>query len=306
MRDRPLVSVLFTSYKHEKYLRECLDSALTQTYDNLEVIVVDDNSSDTSPEILKSYGGRIRLVLNGQNRGTYAVLNQALEMANGKYAAVLNSDDIWLPRKVELQVELMESDPNIAFCHTFGEFIDREGNVIGGRPMGFDFPRTPTGDLLHLFLQHNRAIASSVMMRVDLAREIGGFNESYKNLGDWEMWLRMSERGNVGFADEKLTHYRIHGANAILQMETSRSEELRVREEFIARADSMKSSNPLLMKRSLSHAAACLATTYSVEGRPAKARQLYIKSLKLYPGRLKSLLRYFLTFAPLAVRKRTL
>ncbi|MBA3725910.1 MAG: glycosyltransferase [Armatimonadetes bacterium] len=303
MSDRPLVSVLFTSYKHETYLRECLDSALNQTYENVEVIVVDDNSPDSSPEILRSYGERVRLVQNEQNRGTYGVLNQALELARGKYAAVLNSDDAWLPKKIELQVALMESDPAMAFCHTFGDFIDEDGNVIGGKPMGFEFPRTPTGDLLPLFIERNHAIASSVMMRADMARMAGGFDESFRNIGDWDMWLRLAAKGTVGFVDEKLTFYRVHSHNTIYRFQTSLSEDIRIRLGVLERRRELLHKWPALRKQ-LAHAAACLATEEVMAGDPRKGRELYLLSLQLHPGRFKSVLRYLATLAPKPIRSR--
>lgn len=302
--ESPAVSVLLTSYKHERYLRACVDSALAQTYANMQVIVVDDNSPDSSAEILKSYGDKIQLALNKENRGTYGVLNQALSLARGEYCAVLNSDDLWAPEKIARQVQLMQAHDAMAFCHTYGDFIDGDGRVVQGRPMGFEFPRTETGDELATFIANNTAIASSVMFRTEVAERIGGFDESYRNLGDWDMWLRLAAEGNVGFVDEKLTFYRVHGANTIYAIETTRTEEMRLRaaslKQFRSRADSPK------MKAALAHTAACLASLHSITGEPKKARALYIESLRLNPKRIKSVLRYFLTFAPLWLRRKTL
>ena len=298
------VSVLLTSYKHEKYLRQCVDSALGQTLEDREIIVVDDNSPDSSPEILKSYGDRIRLQVNAENRGTYGVLNQALEMAKGEYCAVLNSDDLWLPRKLELQAALMDANPEMTFCHTYGDFIDENGNIVTGRPMGFDFPRTPTGNVLPIFIANNTAIASSVMFRTSMAREIGGFDTTYKNLGDWDMWLRLAERGTVGFVDEKLTLYRIHGMNTIYNIVTTRSEEMRLREDLYGRRAQLKGDDEKAIRGALSHTTACLGSLYSITGNSRKARELYIESLKLNPTRFKSVLRYLVSFAPLSLRKR--
>lgn len=298
------VSVLITSYNHENYLRECVDSALNQTFTNREIIVIDDNSGDSSPDILREYGNKLRLQLNSHNSGTYAVLNQGLEMARGEYTAILNSDDLWLPNKLERQLALMESGPKMSFCHTYGDFIDAEGNLIEGTPMGFPFPRTATGDILSVFIANNTAIASSVMLRTQTAREIGGFDASYKNLGDWDMWLRLAERGNVGFVDERLTLYRIHGANTIYNIETTRAEEMRLRENVFNRRSQMSGHEATAMKAALSHTAACLGSLYSITGYPKRARELYIESLRMNPLRFKSLLRYFVTFAPLSIRKR--
>lgn len=304
----PKVSVLIPSYNHERYLRECVDSALEQTYQDREIIVIDDASKDSSQEILRTYGDRIRFSVNDPNVGTYPTLNRALAMACGEYVAILNSDDRWRPHKLERQVTLMDSNPDMTFCHTYGEFIDENANRIDGAPMGFRFPITPTGNIYHLFIANNTAIASSVVMRTEIARAQGGFDESFRNLGDWDMWLRLSEIGKVGFIHEPLTEYRVHGTNTIYLTETTRQEEMKIRTRHWLDAKKLLGTyhDKSAMRLALAHSFACLGSLYSIAGNPKKARELFIASLKLNPKRMKSALRYLLTFAPLALRKKLL
>ncbi|HWP31636.1 MAG TPA: glycosyltransferase [Fimbriimonadales bacterium] len=304
----PRVSVIIPSYNHEKYIKECIESVLTQTYSDTEILVIDDASKDNTPEILKGYENGIRLILHDTNRGTYKVLNEGLSLAKGEYCAILNSDDVWLPKKLELQVHLMDAHPEYVFCHTYGKFIDQNGKEIPGRPMGFEFPRVPSGDILPRLVTNNCVIASSVLLRVEIARTVCGFDESFRNLGDWDMWLRLAEQGEVGFVDEVLTLYRVHGENTIYQKETTRKEEIRIREALLSKKDELlrKSSQPREMRHALAHTAACLGTLYSITGKPREARQVYLEALRLYPLRAKTWLRYLLTFAPLWVRQRTL
>lgn len=304
----PIVTVIITSYNHEKYLRECLDSALSQDFADCEFIVIDDNSKDSTHEILKEYASKMQIVMNTENHGTYGVLNQGLEMAKGKYCAILNSDDVWLPEKIKKQVELLETEDKMTFCHTYGRFIDASGKEVDGKPMGFAFPKTPTGNALAIFVTNNSAIASAVMMRTGTARKIGGFDASFKNLGDWDMWLKMSEEGGVGFVDEELTLYRIHGENTIYKTETTRAEDMRIRKKLFERRHELmqKAHNKQHMRIAMAHNIACLGSLYSVSGEARMARKMYAQSLKYYPWRVKTMLRFFLTFAPLSVRKRTL
>lgn len=304
----PKVSVLIPSYNHERYLRECVDSALGQTHADREIIVIDDGSKDSSPEILRSYGDKIRFSVNDPNIGTYPTLNRALAMASGEYVAMLNSDDRWRPLKLERQVALMESNPALTFCHTYGEFINEQGLRIDGAPMGFRFPITPTGKMFHLFIANNTAIASSVLMRTDVASAQGGFDESFRNLGDWDMWLRLSEIGEVGFIHEPLAEYRIHGTNTIYATETTRAEEMKLRTQHWLRAKELleKYHDKHAMRIALAHSFACLGSLHSIAGNPKKARELFAASLKLNPKRMKSALRYLLTFAPLSVRRKLL
>lgn len=304
----PRVSVLLTSYNHERWLRDCIESALGQTLQDVEVIVVDDNSSDGSREILREYAHRVTLILNDSNVGTYAALNQALEAAHGEYAAVLNSDDVWLPEKLQLQVQAMDEDASYSLCHTFGRFIDDDGNTLAGRPMGFDFPWMESGDHLATFIANNRAIASSVLLRTETARRLGGFDASFKILGDWEMWLRLAEQGRVAFIPQQLTLYRVHQTNTIYNLEPKYIEEIRIREKYAARVDELleRSRGSREMREALAHTLACLGSLYSITGRAAEARGAYVRSLRLNPKRFKSALRYLLTFAPLSVRRRLL
>lgn len=304
----PKVSVLLTSYNHERWLRECIESALNQTLDGVEIIVVDDNSTDNSRKILQEYAGRVTLILNEANVGTYAALNQALEVATGEYSAVLNSDDVWLPEKLRLQAQAMDEDEEHSLCHTYGRFIDDDGKTLPGRPMGFDFPWMGSGYHLATFIANNRAIASSVMFRTDMARRLGGFDASFKILGDWEMWLRLSEEGTVAFIPEELTLYRVHQTNTIYNLEPKYREEIRIREKYAARVEELL-AQPRAgteMREALAHTLACLGSLYSITGRPREARAAYLRSLRLNPKRFKSVLRWGLTFAPLGVRKRLL
>jgi glycosyltransferase involved in cell wall biosynthesis len=306
--SNPKVSVLLTSYNHERWLRECIESAFNQTLPGVEVIAVDDNSTDGSQQVLREYGDRLTLILNDANVGTYAALNQALEVARGEYSAVLNSDDVWLPDKLRLQVQAMDADGAHSLCHTFGRFIDDDGKTLAGRPMGFDFPWMESGDHLATFIANNRAIASSVMFRTDTARRLGGFDASFKILGDWEMWLRLAEQGTVAFVPEELTLYRVHQTNTIYNLEPKYREEIRIREKYAARADELlsRSRGSNEMREALAHTLACLGSLYSITGRPRDARAAYIRSLRLNPKRFKSVLRWVLTFAPIGVRRRLL
>ncbi len=298
----PKVSIIITSYNHAKWLKQCVDSALSQTFQDREVILIDDNSTDETPMILNEYKNKIEIIRNNPNMGTYPSLNKAIKIAQGEYIAILNSDDYWHPNKIEKQITLMQEDPNMTFCHTFGEFVDDVGNGIQGEPMGFPFPQTPTGDCFHIFVANNTAIASSVLARTKSINQVGGFDESFKNLGDWDMWLKLSEMGNVGFLPDKLTFYRVHGSNTIHQIETTRSENLKIRQK------QRENMNRILKKKgtkpAMAHTLACLGSLYSLKGENKEARKCYVESAKLMPLRFKTYLRFLLTFAPNSVKEK--
>src|SRR5690349_16573876 len=117
----PDVSVIVPSYNHSVFLRDSIESVLAQTFNDWELVIVDDVSSDDSVEVARSYQDpRIRVVVNESNLGTYATLNQALDLAEGNLVGVLNSDDFWAPTKLESQVEAMAEVPEASFSYTYG------------------------------------------------------------------------------------------------------------------------------------------------------------------------------------------
>ena len=232
MRDHnvsvPRVSILLTCYNHIKYLPDCVAGVRSQTFQDFEVIVLDDGSTDGTREwLVREFGepspptpspsegrGGFRIVFNKGNLGTYATLNVGLKHATGDFVAVLNDDDLWAPTKLERQLDLLDKNPKVGLVHTDGEFMDGEGKKVEGSPLGFEFPRTETGDVLLALLYANKIIASAALVRRKCFDELGGFNEKYFGSGDWEMWYRIAEKFEIGYVAEPLTFYRVHGANA--------------------------------------------------------------------------------------------
>ncbi|WP_172982781.1 glycosyltransferase family 2 protein [Roseovarius bejariae] len=123
MIDNPLVSVIIPSYNHAQYIEYAIESVLAQTYPNIELIIVDDGSSDNSHEVIRKYEEhpQIRIILNKKNKGQSAVINQALAASSGKYIAILPSDDWFLPEKIALQVAKMEAcDQEVGVVYAAG------------------------------------------------------------------------------------------------------------------------------------------------------------------------------------------
>jgi glycosyltransferase involved in cell wall biosynthesis len=195
-----------------------VESIRAQTYLDYEIIALDDGSTDGSREWLSAQTD-LQIVFNEKNLGTYGTLNKGLELATGEFIAVLNDDDVWMPEKLERQVALLDSHPELGLVHTEGEFIDGEGAVFEGKPLGFSFPRFETGDILLDLVYENKIIASAAVFRKGLIDQIGPYNENYFGSGDWELWFRIAEQAQVGCVNQNLTQYRVHGANASHKLE---------------------------------------------------------------------------------------
>ena len=205
----PLVSVCIGSYNRERYIRETLDSVFAQTYRPLEVVVVDDASTDRTVEVIRSYGDRVRLITRTENSGMCPITrNQAVRAATGTYVALVDSDDAWYPTKIEKQVALLEARPDIPLCHTYAHLIDEDSQVFGIRHEG---RLPPSGDCFEMLLRHCWITISSILVRRELFDEIGWFTEDPR-YGIWgedlEFFLRVAKRHPLGLVDEVLTRYR--------------------------------------------------------------------------------------------------
>ncbi len=298
----PRVSVLLTCYNHLAYIGEALDGLAQQTYRDFEVIALDDGSQDGTREYLLENAEKfgLRIEFNSKNLGTYGTLNRGLELASGEFIAILNDDDVWLPNKLAGQVEMMDRDPKIGLAHTGGWFIDGQRQRIEGSPLGFPFPDTPTGDLFTLLVDHNQIIASSTLFRSACVAETGPFDPSFYGCGDWHMWLRIAERWHVGYLRGDHTLYRIHGANACLDEGKMNEDGLRIRSWIEGRAGEIIAGAPDRpgIVAALAHNSACLGTEFGWRGDVGRARQAYVRSIRLMPWRFKSYARLAATLLP--------
>lgn len=304
----PCVSILLTCYNHLAYLPACVEGIRAQTCTDYEVIALDDGSSDGTREWLTEHCSDWTLVFNERNLGTYGTLNVGLARATGDFVAVLNDDDLWAPRKLEAQLALLDAHPAVGLVHTDGGFIDGQGQPMEGSPLGFEFPRTETGNVLADLLYQNKIIASAVLARRACFDALGGFNEAYFGSGDWEMWLRIAEQWDVGFVPEPLTFYRVHGANASHKLDKIWKDDERLRDWVETRAEIYAQREPDAdkLRRAMAHNAACLGTVRTLNGNPAAGRAAYALSLQRDPTRFKSRLRWCATFLPPALFRRLL
>jgi glycosyltransferase involved in cell wall biosynthesis len=301
------VSILLTCYNHLRFLPEALASITSQTFTDYEIIAIDDGSTDGTREWLSEQTVPMKHIFNEQNLGTYGSLNVALAAATGEFVAVLNDDDVWRPEKLARQIEVMDAHPHVGIVHTDGDFIDGDGNVIPGSPLGFAFPRFETGDILAGLLYENKIIASAALVRRQILVNLGGFNEAYFGSGDWEMWLRVCEGWAAGFVAEPLTRYRVHGANASHKLERIWRDDQKLREWIVAREPVYRLRNepwqdafrdPAVLDRGMAHNWAALGTVRTLNGDPKGGRAAYAQSIWRLPLRAKSYLRWLATFLP--------
>ena len=212
MPDPPLVTVVIPCYNHERYIASCVQSVLGQTHDNIQLIAIDDGSSDESPQILEKLRDLHHFHYERQhNQGLASTLNRGIDLAKGHYFCVLGSDDMMLPDKTQKQLSYMQMNPRVGICGGNHLVIDGNGSIIDRNQR---FPPTRQLHFDDIFLSRLPSIAASTMMiRTDLIRAIGGYNPNIP-LEDVYMWLKLTAKGHTITAlNDVLIYYRKHAEN---------------------------------------------------------------------------------------------
>ena len=197
-QENPLVSVIIPTYNRGWIIKEAIDSVLAQDFKDFELIVVDDGSTDNTPEILNSYRGDI-LVFRQDNQGVSAARNRGIAEASGRFIAFLDSDDLWLPQKLFRQVEFFNKNPDAQICQTEETWI-RKGVRVNPKKRH----KKPWGMIFEPSLALCLVSPSAVMIRRSLFKKVGGFDETLPACEDYDLWLRISCRYPVCLIDTPL------------------------------------------------------------------------------------------------------
>ena len=206
--DAPAVSVIMPVYNGRKFVRHAIDSILNQTFRDLEFIIVDDASDDGTWELLERYGDeRIVLIRQGARSGPYPARNRALRIARGEFIAMMDSDDVSHPERLEREMEFLRANPDVALVGTCYRLIDERGAeksrwkvLLSNDEIKGELPK------------RNWFCGPSVMFRRACLREVGLFDERFRFAADYDMWLRIAGKFNVANIDEFLFDYREHDA----------------------------------------------------------------------------------------------
>ena len=203
----PKVSVVMPVYNGEKFVAAAIESVLSQSYTDFELIIINDGSKDSSATIIESYDDpRIVYVANPENAGLAKVRNKGLRIVRGEYIAWLDCDDISLPYRLEKQVRLLDANPNIGLCGTWVKTIGNHAGDIWRYPSEPEFLRAR-------MLFDDPVATSSVMMRAACLQGLKThFDLDYPPAEDYELWERVSRAWGVTNVPEVLTLYRVHSA----------------------------------------------------------------------------------------------
>jgi len=221
----PKVSVIIPSYNATKYLPRTLKSVLNQTFRDIEIIVVDDGSTDNIRMTLEPYMDRIRYI-HQENKRRSGARNTGINNATGEYIAFLDSDDIWLPHKIEKQVAVLDRFPDVALVCCRALFIDendRPAYFVSQWVDGKPGRSVEISDMVKpMFLGDPiPGGGSTSMSRLRIVQAIGGFDEDLDYAEDWDTWFRLAHQGLVAYIPRVLACYRVFGWEKVIRREAS-------------------------------------------------------------------------------------
>lgn len=205
--NEALVSVVIPAFNSEKYIAECIDSVLLQTYQNFEIIIIDDGSTDNTVDIVSGYKNDLIKLFHQKNSGSAAARNHGVKQAAGIWIAFIDADDIWLPDKLQKQLEHCS---NQDWSHSDLFF---HGDTYPRHTKATKLTSKHSGFILKNLLVENSIGTSSVVIKKDVFQKLGGFNTDLRALQDWDLWLRVATKHQICYVDEPLVYYRIHSSS---------------------------------------------------------------------------------------------
>jgi len=211
----PTVSVILPVYNNVKFFRQTMESLASQTFKDFEIIIIDDCSYDGVEKQIDVYGQlpNIRVIRHPENRGVAESLNDGLIEAQGKYRAIQHADDISLPFRLEKEVQYLDEHPNIYLVGTWMQYIDESSNVLpkdGWWLRQVKYISDDAAVIHNKLLEMNCLVHTSVMFRKEIAGLVGFYDPHMVPAEDYDYWLKISEKHDIGIIREVLVQYRRH------------------------------------------------------------------------------------------------
>jgi glycosyltransferase involved in cell wall biosynthesis len=292
----PTVSINLCCYNSEKFLEETLQSIFAQTYKDWELVIVNDGSTDFTESIIKAYINRDYPIIYHyqENHGLGYSRNKALGLSSGEFIALLDHDDLWLPNKLEKQVELLDSKPDVALAYSDAYLIDSKGKILCRIS---DKTYLPHGNVLTHLSINPFIVCSTVLLRKRVLEEVGLFDTQLAVSEEYKLFLRIAERYEFEVVNVPLAKYRVHAGYTHRNIE-------RAQEEAIATVKQCLAQNPGLEREVGRHAVkirlaglwCTLGQAYLLQGNFIRAREELGGSINVLKALPKALAFYALSF----------
>jgi len=223
--EKPVISVIIPTHNYSKFLPEAVESVLNQTFSDFELIIVDDGSSDDTAAVVEPYlrDCRVRYFYQ-DNKGLSAARNAGIKAAKGEFIALLDSDDVWMPTKLERQIQLFKDKPDVALVYCMVEHIDENGKALPHISWPHKVGATYR-DLM--YMPWVVGSGSSVLIRKSIFDEVGLFDEGMNSVEDTNMWIRILRHHDSAYIDDVLVRIRKHLRS--MQTDIKRMEENNLR-----------------------------------------------------------------------------
>lgn len=278
------VSVIIPTYKKPDLTIRTIESVLHQTYNNIEIIVVDDGSPDDTEIRLKSLEDKI-VYIKKTNGGASSARNLGIKKSTGQYIALLDCDDIYYPDKISESINCLENNEDCGFVYTGANYIDRNDDIITKQKL---LNKSPCGWVFPELIKRNFICNSTVVARKECFDKVGLFDESIFICADWEMWLRISRKYKASYIEKELTGYRLTDSYTSANMDAAINEI----SYLLAKLSRENKIPQKLQKQCLSNALFSFGLDYAVMDNVKKARTTLIESLVRQPLKLKILFFY--------------
>ncbi len=270
------VSVIIPAYNKSDLTVRTVTSVLNQTYKNIEIIVVDDGSTDDTKNKLKQFNKIIRYIYK-ENSGACSARNFGINVSTGEYIGLIDCDDIYYPDKISLCVEFFENNPDVSFIHTAANYIDSKDRILG-------LCKSSLPKELGLFWDNlvlgNVVCNPTVFIKRCCFESVGLFDESIFMPADWDMWIRIAEKFKIGYIDKPLSGYRTVDNYIIGHLERNFYEEEYVIKKVFDR------NKQEISKKTINKCYAALfyrfGILYSLKDDVTKSREYFYKSIHNY------------------------
>lgn len=281
----PLVSIIVPTYNSEKFILESVNSAINQTYTNIEIIIIDDGSTDNTETVAQQFPDSIRYIKQ-TNSGPSAARNHGLRESRGNYIAFLDVDDAWEPAKIEKQVSFFENNKNLMILAT--GYIRCDTNLKPVETVALK----PTSEGIIPFkslLERNKLLTSTIMIKKEGVNTCGFFNEKIQFGEDWDYWVRLAQLGEIGYIETPLCKYRVHGSGLTAKLDDKNmSDWLEVIEKNKQRGKNWYDKS-IVYRKSLSWYLYNYSYVERVRGHKSESKRYAIKSMIIWPFSIRTL-----------------
>jgi glycosyltransferase involved in cell wall biosynthesis len=299
--EASLVSVIMPNFNNAKYISQAIGGIICQSWTNIELVIVDDGSTDGSQEVIGEWVAkdcRVHFIEHEKNKGVAAALNTGLKHAKGDYIGFCASDDVWKCDKVRLQVMCFRANPDVGVLHSDAEIIDEKGNKTGAlfSNLTMNVRRVLSGNIFKCLLITNYISAPTVLIRKEYVERAGLFPESIKWLEDWVYMVRVAKHCLFMYMPVVLVQYRIHSGSS--NRDTIGYEESRIKARLLMLKEISNINKPtrVFFYRQI-------GMGYMRLGQRKMAREWFAQALVPTPSFFKNAACWILSIFPLAVLK---